>query len=142
MLTRSCASIIIAHERIVASSRRFSLKVADRAIHMGSVQGVDVWVQSTFALPVKLTKEQEANLGKTIAATEDRDGYISPFWAVPEADPANMKLSLLDETIGTGAAKMSFKVPTMINVKPLQPGDFLVCEPWSPPKKRAKINEA
>ena len=141
MLTRSCASIIIAHERIVASSRRFSIKCADRALHMGSVHGVDVWVQSTFTLPVNVTKEQAANPGKTIVVNEDRDGYISPFWAVPEANPSNMKLSFLDETIGTGAAKMSFKVPTMINVKSLQPGEFLVCEPWAPPKKKAKISD-
>ena len=126
----------MARQRIVAASRKLLTKRADPCISMGTVLGVEVFVQSSFALPIKADKAKKGQ-------KEDRAGFITPFWAVPHTGVgANMDVVYHDEHVGTGLGRMVFKIPVLRNTKELHVGDCLACTDYSPAKKRARVGDA
>ena len=73
---------------------------------------------------------------------DEKSGFVVPFWAVPSSaskKSANMKVSFMEEVVGTGSSRMVFNIPVMVNTQPLKAGDFLQCERWEPPRKCARL---
>ena len=131
---------------VVAASRKVNTKPGDHGIHMGEVQGLDLYVHPDNVMPTvkaKAKAKAKTDPSKKDDQNENRS-FISLFWAVPPAKDkkrANMTLEFQSETIGSGFSQMVYRIPVLTNTKALKAGDFLECEPREKPAKKPKLGD-